>query len=71
MYRVFKRVNWKKNPSWPGGLEPNAVSMDRCRTIGEFDTIEEAREFCAEHNDNRPKKSPARELAGMREFTEI
>lgn len=81
-YRCFKRVVWQKarTPGWPDDLEPLAVSMDDCRTLHECDTIEEAREWCAEHNDNRPyQKRPAHTrkqrqkaaMAAFAEFTEI
>ena len=71
MYRVFKRVSWKRNPSCPNGIEPQGKPPEKCRTVDTVASIQEARDLCAEYNDNRPKKSPARELAGMREFTEI
>jgi hypothetical protein len=52
-YRIFKRVVWKANPHWPDGYEPQAVPMDECPTIEEVDTIDEAIDYCTEHNDER------------------
>ena len=56
-YRVFSRDTWRANPSWPNGYEPNAVPMDTCRTLAEFDTTAEAIEYCDEHNDKWRKHS--------------
>ncbi len=55
-FRCFKRVVWQKarSPGWPDDLEPLATPMDTCRTLAEFDTVEEAREWCADWNDNKP-----------------
>lgn len=52
-FRCFERVAWRKNSSWPHGYEPQAVPMDECETVAEFDSREEAVEFCTEHNDER------------------
>ena len=49
-FRVFSRATWKPNPSWPNGYEPNAVPMDTCRTLAEFDEREDAIEYCDERN---------------------
>lgn len=46
MYKVFKRQVWVKNPSWPEGYEPLAISMDDCNTIHRAKTEEEARNIC-------------------------
>lgn len=51
MYRTFSRVVWRANKSWPDGFEPNAVPMDSCRTLAEFDSRDEAIEFCEERNE--------------------
>lgn len=66
-YRCFKRTSWRKNPSWPEGLEPSATPPGR--TLAAFDTIEEARAWCGEHNAKLPKNDRARRLGGMYEFT--
>jgi len=70
MFRVFKRRSWKPNPAWPHGCEPQAVPADSCRTVARFNTREEARDFCTEHNDRLPADETRRRLAGMYEFTE-
>lgn len=57
MFRVFKRDVWKPNASWPDGFEPNAVPMDSCRTLAEFDDRDEAIEFCDERNEKWRKHS--------------
>lgn len=44
-YRLFTRTWWKPNPSWPGGLEPEAgLRMPIHDDI--VDTIEVARYRC-------------------------
>ncbi len=54
-FHVFKRSWWKKNPSWPNGLEPYAGKKLTIRTG--VRTEEEARELCREWNrDNKPGK---------------
>lgn len=54
MYQVFVRTWWKKNPSWPNGLEP---SPGRKKHLCYAETIEEARKICQEHNaSNKPGK---------------
>ena len=81
-YRIFKRTVWQVNPSWPRGIEPLAVPMDTCRTLEIVDTIDEAREVCAEENDQRPychrmdetlsnDQYRSKMLAAFCEFTEI
>lgn len=56
MYRVFKRTWWKKNPSWPKGLEPCA---GRKRTVRIVSTEEEARNLCKTLNQTSlPKYNP-------------
>lgn len=54
MYRVFVRSWWRRNPTWPRGLEPHA---GRKHTIGYADTEESARDMCrvynATHNPGR------------------
>ena len=55
-YRVFKRTWWKHNPSWPNGLEPEAGEKDY---VEDFDTYDEAREFCQYNNaNNLPEDNP-------------
>lgn len=87
-FRCFKRVTWQhaRSTGWPDDLEPLATPMDTCRTLAEFDTVEEAREWCAEHNQQRPysgklvdgspaahtlKQRQTAALAAYAEFTEI
>ncbi len=50
-YRVFNRKCWRPDSSYPDGYAPNPVPMDECRTIKRFDDIEDAREYCEEHNE--------------------
>ena len=47
-FKVFTRNWWKKNPSWPGGREPDAGA--RKRTLGYVETEEEAIAMCREYN---------------------
>lgn len=47
-YLAFKRTWWKENPSWPNGLEPCAGP--RKYFDEEFETEDEAREFCQAWN---------------------
>lgn len=54
MYKIFTRNWWKENPSWPNGLEPDSGA--RKTTITYVNTEEEAREFCMEKNQHRPKR---------------
>ena len=51
MYRCFTRTWWKDNPDWPNGLEPHA-GRKKYRKDKTFQTLEEAREFCMDWNDN-------------------
>jgi len=50
-YRIFKRSWWKRNPSWPNGLEPH---QGKKITIAFVNTEKEAREFCEEWNRLNP-----------------
>ena len=50
MYRVFVRGWWKKNKSWPNGLEPNPTA--RKTTIATVETAEQARSICTVYNAN-------------------
>lgn len=81
-YRIFKRQAWQLNPSWPRGIEPLAMPMDKCRTIETVDTIQEARDYCGERNARRPyamrmdetlssDQYHSKMLAPFCEFTEI
>tara|TARA_R110002167_G_scaffold72925_2_gene204671 strand:- start:13 stop:240 length:228 start_codon:yes stop_codon:yes gene_type:complete len=48
MFDVFTRSFWKKNPSWPNGLEPHTGRKTYiARGVGEI----EARQICREYND--------------------
>lgn len=47
-YQVFVRNWWKRNPSWPNGLEPNPCA--RKTTIRRGLTYAEAQQFCEEYN---------------------
>lgn len=49
MYYVFVRNWWKKNPSWPNGLEPDPCAQKYTITSG-IETEEEAREIAQEYN---------------------
>lgn len=54
MYKVFHRKWWRKNPSWPGGLEPHPGPKHE---ICKCETEEEARQECEIYNNNhRPGK---------------
>lgn len=46
MYKVFKRQVWIKDPSYPDGYAPLAISMDDCRTIHKAPTETEAQNIC-------------------------
>ncbi len=46
-YKVFTRSWWRKNPSWPKGLEP---CPGRKRTLTSCDSEDEARAFCRDWN---------------------
>lgn len=80
-YRVFNRNVWRSNPSWPDGFEPNAVSMDDCRTIQTFDDRQDAIDYCEERNakwrrasDRMAFSSNAKRIyytASRYEFTEV
>lgn len=48
MYRVFHRVWWKPNSSWPNGLEPYGAA--RKTTIALVRTEEEAQAIAREWN---------------------
>ena len=48
-YRVFVRNWWKRNPNYPGGLEPCPGRKTVIRR--RVDTAEEARRICREYND--------------------
>lgn len=48
-YRAFTRNWWKDNPSWPNGLEPQPNGR-RSYFPREFNTEDEAREFCQKWN---------------------
>lgn len=49
--RIFKRSVWKRNKDWPGGWEPKGDG--RKTTVKFTDSIEEAREICCKHNNQR------------------
>lgn len=66
-YLVFSRTWWKENPSWPDGLEPDGAAPRR--TIGRADTIEEAREMCAEWMATHQFSKQDRRLGLAAEFT--
>jgi hypothetical protein len=56
-YRVFKRAWWKRNPSWPNGLEPNPGA--RKTTITIVETEDEARMSCRIWDQfHAPKNNP-------------
>ena len=48
-YDVFVRDWWKRNPSWPNGLEPHAGRKHYLHR--KVATQDEARELCREYND--------------------
>ena len=50
MFEVFTRNWWKKNPSWPNGLEPDGAG--RRNHLAWAETEEEAREIAQEWNAN-------------------
>lgn len=54
MYRVFTRTWYKRNPQWPGGLEPHP---GRKYILQYFTTRDQAYEYAAEWNkENEPGK---------------
>ena len=50
MIKIFKRPCWKRNPDWPDGYEPLAVSVDSCRTLQTVGSDQEARMICSQKN---------------------
>jgi hypothetical protein len=68
-YRVFNRVCWRPDPSYPDGYAPNPVPMDECRTIDEFETTAECVEFCDERNE-KWRKHTARVRTGTATATQ-
>jgi hypothetical protein len=50
MFKVFQRLVWIKDPSYPDGYSPLAISVDDCRTIYKADTEDEARNICKAGN---------------------
>ena len=63
-YNVLHRTWWKKNPSWPNGLEPEAGKR---HYIAEDVSYEVARQICKEY---REENEPG-ELSDKAEFEEI
>jgi len=63
-YKVFHRTWWKRNPSWPNGLEPHA---GRKAYIGTAFSEDEARSMCevwsANHNPGRLSRKAEYERA--------
>lgn len=51
MYRVFVRNWWKRNPSWPNGLEPDG-NAKKTYISNHVDTEEYARQICREYNES-------------------
>jgi len=49
MYNVYTRNWWKKNASWPNGLEPNAGAR-RHYIVRGIETESEARSIAQEYN---------------------
>lgn len=47
-YKVFTRTWWKRNPTWPNGLEPHC---GRKTTLRRGLTRSEAQSFCSSYND--------------------
>jgi len=47
-YRIFTRIWWRNNPSWPNGLEPFAGPKHTL--ISRVATEAEARRICQEWN---------------------
>ena len=64
-YRVFTRTFWRRNPSWPNGLEPHAGKRSY-RGHPKGLTYEQARDYCRVWNANHP---PGR-LSRKAEFEE-
>ena len=62
-YMVFVRNWWKRNPSWPQGLEPDPTA--RKTTLRKGLTYKEAQQMCKEYNaTHKPGK-----LSRKAEFT--
>ena len=64
MYTVFIRNWWKKNPSWPNGLEPDPSA--RKTKLATFNTEKECIEYCKQYNATHD----AGELSRKAEFTQ-
>lgn len=78
-FRCFKRVVWQvaRTSGWPDDLEPLATPMDTCRTLAEFETEDEARDWCSEQNAARKNQRHGihitkehRQKAGLEPFAE-
>lgn len=52
-YRVFTRTWWRRNQSWPNGLEPHAGKRSY-RGHPQCLTVEQARDYCRIWNANHP-----------------
>lgn len=66
-YTVFVRNWWKRNSSWPNGLEPDAGA--RKVTIRKGLSLEEARQLCKTINDELAYLNPKNKLGKKAEFT--
>lgn len=64
-YQIFVRNWWKRNPSYPDGLEPDSGARKTKLCICEG--IDEARRICKQYNETH---KPGR-LSRKAEFTSI
>lgn len=48
MYAVFVRTWWKRNPSWPNGLEPSPGRKTYIKR--RVNTLDEARQIVQQYN---------------------
>ena len=64
-YRVFARNWWKRNSTWPDGLEPDPGA--RKTIIGKVSTEKEAQRLCEEYNSTHKPGI----LSRMAEYDEI
>jgi len=64
MIHVFTRTWWKKNPSWPNGLEPH---KGRKHTLAQVHSEEEARSICEEWNNTHDPGKLSRMAEFLRE----
>lgn len=65
-YLIFHRTWWKKNPNFPGGLEPE---MGRKTLIGYAETQDQARKMCEEWQADFDRSHRSNKLSRKAEWT--